>query len=114
EIAADSSCTHYRYPHQLNSSSHPPPRAGEERSTSSVTIRVRLERARDVDTEVAGLLIGEWSQHRTQFRQLQPRDLFVQMLRQHVDTYRISARARLRVRPQLDLRHHLIRKRRAH
>ena len=49
-----------------------------------VAISVRLVRAADLDADVSRLLVRKLRQHRAEFLELQARDLFVQMLGQHV------------------------------
>src|SRR5689334_7861180 len=58
-------------------------------AVSSIPITVRLVRPRGVDADVPGLLVRQWRQRRAELRQLQPRDLLVEMLRQYVDADRV-------------------------
>ena len=67
-----------------------------------------------IDADVARLLVRQLGELRAELRQLQPRDLLVEVLGQHVHADRVAAGLLLRVGPQLDLRHHLVGERRAH
>ena len=55
-------------------------------SWSSVAVVLGLERARWFDTEVLGLLVGEFRQPHTQRVEVERSDTLIEMLRQHVNT----------------------------
>src|SRR6185437_12643079 len=77
---------------------------------SSVAIRIRLERPVLVDADVARLVVAQLREHRAELPELQPRDLLVEVLGQHVHADRVLAR----IREELDLGERLVREGRAH
>src|SRR5438270_11125014 len=70
----------------------------------SVAIMIRLERPVLRYADIRRLLVAELRQLHAQFVDVQPGDLLVEMLRQHVDVVLILVAAG----PQLDLRQHLV------
>src|SRR5579871_4388856 len=76
----------------------------------SVAIMLRLERPLSRHTNIAGLRIGELGELRAEFRELQSRNLLVEVLGQHVHSDRILRG----LGEELDLREHLVRERGAH
>src|SRR5215216_2195674 len=75
-----------------------------------VAIVVRLVRALDRDADVGGLLRAQLGQLRAERAEVQPRDLLVEVLGQHVDLLLVV----LVLREQLDLGDRLVRERRRH
>ena len=65
---------------------------------------LRLVRTRDGDAEVGGLLVGELGQRDAERAEVQPGDLLVEVLGQHVDADRVL----LGLGEDLDLREHLV------
>ena len=76
----------------------------------SIPVTIRLEWALFRHVDVVRLLIRQHRQLRVEFLQLQARDLFIQMFRQHLYTDRIF----FDIAEKLDLRDDLIGERRRH
>ena len=79
-----------------------------ERCAASVAVMIRLVRALDRQTDIGRLLVRHFRELGADLGEVEPRDLFVEMLRQRVDLLLVL----LRVGPQLDLRQHLVGERR--
>src|SRR3989442_2448249 len=81
------------------------------RITRSIAVRIGLVRPFLLHADVGGLLLRQLGELRIELLQLQPRDLLVQVLGQHVDLADLVGGA---LREQLDLRDRLVGERRAH
>src|SRR6185312_879330 len=77
----------------------PLPAPRERGCLQSIPIGVRLVRARAIDADVARLLVRELGERGAELRQLQPRDLLVEVFRKHVDADRIAVGLPDRVGP---------------
>ena len=71
---------------------------------------LRLVRALLVDTNIIGLFVGQFSNVCADSLKMQPRHLFVKVLRQHIDFLAVF----LRILPELDLCEHLVSERIRH
>src|SRR5215212_9330246 len=83
------------------------PRSATSDAGALVAIVVRLVRAVDRDADVGGLLGAELRESHAERVEVQPRDLLVEVLRQHVDL----ALVLVVLREQLDLGDRLVRER---
>src|SRR5436309_16059004 len=77
-------------------------------SNPLVALVIGLVRTFLFDTDVSSLSIRKLRLHSCQLLELHPRDFFVQMLRQHVYTYRISTGSFASDGPLLDMCVYLI------
>src|SRR6185369_7612707 len=77
----------------------------------SIAVGVGLVRPFLGDADVRRLLVGQLGEHRADLLQVQPRDLLVEVLRQHVDLADLVLRA---LREELDLRDRLVGEARRH
>ena len=71
---------------------------------------IRLKRPLDRNADIGRLLVGKLRQPDADLLEMQPRDFFVEVLRQRVDLLVVFAR----IGPQLDLRQRLVGERRRH
>src|SRR5690625_2652803 len=71
----------------------------------SIAIMLGLERTFARHTDIVGLLRAQLAEAHADTVEMKPRDLLVQMFRQHIDLVLVFVAAR----PELDLRQHLIR-----
>src|ERR1700733_3381558 len=76
----------------------------------SIPVLVRLVRPAHRNADIARLLVGELRQLHADLVEMEPGDLFVEMLRQRVDLLLVLGR----IAPQLDLRQRLVGERRRH
>src|SRR3984957_5483101 len=75
-----------------------------------IPILIGLVRPADRDADIARLLVGQLGQLHADLVEMQPGDLFVEMLGQRVDLLLVLAG----IAPQLDLRQRLVGERRRH
>src|SRR5581483_2649898 len=83
-------------------------RPREAAAKISIPIMLGLVGAADRHADVVGLVLAQFGQLDAELGEMQPRDLFVERLRQHIDLFLVLAR----IGEELDLRQRLVGERR--